>query len=180
MTEPLNNDRLAEIRAGLEGLPEGPWTVEDRYESGNRDGQRFDNGLAAVMALSDCDSHPLADCSCNHTCRMGYEQEAIAKHIARLDPQTVSALLARLDKAEARLSLASTFWLNGSIAIERRANDSWAIKDGGNVLCADGEWEYEPFPSSRTDEFIARTRFTLDDAFHRAKAALPPPPSSES
>ncbi|UQS95251.1 hypothetical protein Pam5_35 [Pseudanabaena phage Pam5] len=99
--EPISDERLAAIRAGLEGLPEGPWTVEDRYETGNRDGQRFNNGPAAVVSLSDCETHPVADCSCNHTCRMGYEQEAIAAHIARLDPQTVAALLARLDKAEA-------------------------------------------------------------------------------
>lgn len=32
--------------------------------------------------------------------------------------------------------------------------------------------EWEPFPSSRAQEFIARTRMTLDEAFARVPAAL--------
>jgi len=41
----------------------------------------------------------------------------------------------------------------------------WKIADGfGNVLNKQGEWEWEPMPSSRDDEFLARCRYaTLDD-----------------
>ncbi len=35
----------------------------------------------------------------------------------------------------------------------------WCIREGGECLRRDGEWEYEPQPSSRTDEFIAATRW---------------------
>ena len=37
--------------------------------------------------------------------------------------------------------------------------DAWAIVGDGSVLNKDGLWEYEPMPSSRTDEFRARTRW---------------------
>ncbi len=48
--------------------------------------------------------------------------------------------------------------------IEERGNDLWAVTDGAYVLNTNGEWEYEPFPSSRTKEFIARTRFSFSEA----------------
>lgn len=35
----------------------------------------------------------------------------------------------------------------------------WAIREGGSVLAKDGEWESEPNPSSRDDEFLERTRW---------------------
>jgi hypothetical protein len=35
----------------------------------------------------------------------------------------------------------------------------WAVRYRGQVLNQQGEWEWEPMPSSRTDEFLARCRF---------------------
>ncbi len=52
--------------------------------------------------------------------------------------------------------------------IEERDEDRWAIVNGGCCLNTDGEWEVEPQPSSRTDEFKARTRFPLEEAMRRA------------
>jgi hypothetical protein len=56
-----------------------------------------------------------------------------------------------------------------SVTIQRRRqrNDSsrWVIFCMGNVLHKSCEWEWEPTPSSRTDAFIADTRFdSLDEA----------------
>jgi len=43
--------------------------------------------------------------------------------------------------------------------------DKWAIRDSGCCLNKDGEWEYEPIPSSRDDDFMRRCRFsTMDEA----------------
>lgn len=42
--------------------------------------------------------------------------------------------------------------------------DHWAFTLRGLVCDENGNWEYEPMPSSRTDEFIARTRFTFEQA----------------
>jgi len=49
-------------------------------------------------------------------------------------------------------------------------HDWWAVRDGrGCCLNSDGEWEYEPQPSSRKDDFLARTRFTEQGAIAVAR-----------
>ncbi|ONH58342.1 hypothetical protein CcI49_23085 [Frankia sp. CcI49] len=55
--------------------------------------------------------------------------------------------------------------------IARRGHDdSWAVLNGGTgwdtaeVLNRDGQWEWEPRPSERTEDFVARTRFPFDEA----------------
>lgn len=41
----------------------------------------------------------------------------------------------------------------------------YAVRDGGMVLSIDGQWEFEPMPSSRDDAFYERFRFkTFEDA----------------
>ena len=37
--------------------------------------------------------------------------------------------------------------------------EKWAVRKGGNCLTKTGEWEWEPMPSSRTDDFYERCRF---------------------
>lgn len=37
--------------------------------------------------------------------------------------------------------------------------EKWAVRRMSACLNRDGEWEYEPMPSSRDDEFYARCRF---------------------
>ena len=37
--------------------------------------------------------------------------------------------------------------------------DLWAIREAGFVLDRNGEWEYEPLPSSRDEDFLVRCRF---------------------
>lgn len=70
------------------------------------------------------------------------------------------------------LAFATRFELKG-VKIEKRSTkpgvDSWAILLDGEVLNKDGTWEYEPSPSNRDDDFIARTRFTRDEAFARVE-----------
>lgn len=57
--------------------------------------------------------------------------------------------------------------------IQRDSKSLWAVSIGQTCLNMFGEWEYEPQPSSRTDEFIERTRFaTLEEAVTRAKKAI--------
>jgi hypothetical protein len=48
------------------------------------------------------------------------------------------------------------------ISIERcegRQGITWAARRLGQCLNRQGEWEYEPQPSSRDEEFLARCRF---------------------
>ena len=56
--------------------------------------------------------------------------------------------------------------------VVQRGDDKWAIWDGAFVFARDGEWEEEPFPSSRTDEFIERTRYGRDEAISKVYELL--------
>lgn len=55
-----------------------------------------------------------------------------------------------------------------SIRIEDRGAGAWAITNGGSCLNRDYQWEHEPLPSSRTQEFFERCRFGKSEAIHRA------------
>ena len=56
------------------------------------------------------------------------------------------------------------FEMADGLFIEKRGKDSWAITNIGNCYAKEGGWEHEPLPSNRSNEFIARTRFTLEEA----------------
>lgn len=49
----------------------------------------------------------------------------------------------------------------------------WAVRRMGQCIDRTGVWDYEPQPSSRTDEWIAAHRHDLDTALKLAKAAAP-------
>lgn len=46
-----------------------------------------------------------------------------------------------------------------------KAGQLWCVSYSGCVLNRKGAWEYEPMPSSRSYAFMARTRYSRDDAF---------------
>jgi len=54
------------------------------------------------------------------------------------------------------------------VQIVQRDENAWVIYDAGACLNIYDEWEIEPQPSSRTDEFKARTRMPLAEAMQRA------------
>lgn len=45
------------------------------------------------------------------------------------------------------------------VFIEYRGNNRWAVVQNSNVLDKDANWYIEPFPSSRTEEYLNNTRF---------------------
>ncbi len=52
---------------------------------------------------------------------------------------------------------------HGPVTVELRAKGRWVVKWAGLVLNHDGDWEFEPRPSDRTEEFEARTRYEAPD-----------------
>ena len=55
----------------------------------------------------------------------------------------------------------------------------WKVVDGkGNCLNKSGEWEWEPMPSSRDDEFLSRCRFPTADAAINAARGIGTPKES--
>lgn len=48
-------------------------------------------------------------------------------------------------------SIEAALQLDGSL--------KWAVRHNGEVLAKTGQWEWEPFPSSRDEAFFKRCRF---------------------
>lgn len=57
---------------------------------------------------------------------------------------------------------------------QREGSDLWAIRQRGFCLNKQGEWEYEPLPSSRDEAFFARCRWAdRDEAIRVAQECEP-------
>ena len=55
------------------------------------------------------------------------------------------------------------------IEVVARGNGLWAVTHFSRCLAVDGEWDYEPSPSNREDDWLAEHRFKLDVAIGMAK-----------
>jgi hypothetical protein len=60
-----------------------------------------------------------------------------------------------------------------AVQVQWRGDDRYAVKRHSLVLGADGEWDYEPMPSSREDDWITTHRFGYEEALQRAVEAAP-------
>ncbi|MFC9973581.1 hypothetical protein ACFVH6_22070 [Spirillospora sp. NPDC127200] len=61
-----------------------------------------------------------------------------------------------------------------TITVEYRGHDRYAVLNRmGKALGTDGEWDWEPRPSERDDDWISTHRFDLDTALELAKRAAP-------
>lgn len=76
-----------------------------------------------------------------------------------------------IDALRARLSMAREFAV-GRLHVVWRSEGAWAVADGPFVLNRDGQWEWEPLPSGREEDFLARTRYTLVEALDAARALV--------
>lgn len=69
-----------------------------------------------------------------------------------------------------KYDLGKCVFYNRPVVIESRdqidSSRKWVLKMQEWVLGKDGEFHYEPMPSSRTDEFIENTRFNSPDECH--------------
>lgn len=75
-----------------------------------------------------------------------------------------------------RLAMATQFKVGEiygtEVLIDLRGGGLWAVTCSPDCLTSDGKWVVEPRPSSRSDDFLADTRFTLDEAFRLAAHVL--------
>jgi hypothetical protein len=58
---------------------------------------------------------------------------------------------------------------HSGVSVVWRGLDMWAVTQEPHCLNSTGEWEYEPSPSNRDDAFLARCRFTRDEAIEKAR-----------
>lgn len=84
---------------------------------------------------------------------------------------TIRNKLAKVQKvAEILSSYATRFEIAEDITIEKRGEDLWCVSVFGKTVLDRGlNRHYEPLPSKRTEEFIAATQFSLEDAYTIAK-----------
>lgn len=59
------------------------------------------------------------------------------------------------------------------LKVSWRGRGKWAVMRHSLCLGTDGEWDYEPSPSNREDDWIDSHRFDLPTALRLADEALP-------
>jgi hypothetical protein len=60
-----------------------------------------------------------------------------------------------------------------AVTVEYRGKGKWAILHGRFCLGVDGEWDWEPSPSNREDDWVAAHRFDLQAALDLAREHAP-------
>jgi hypothetical protein len=60
-----------------------------------------------------------------------------------------------------------------TVRVQYAGRGLWAVRWLSECLSADGNWDYEPNPSSRDDEWLNAHRWCLRDALTMAGRALP-------
>lgn len=101
----MTPEELAEVEERCRKATAGPWTTIYRHWEAI-DGQKYASEAefpCLVMAVHECEDHPIADASCNHTCRLDYEASDNAAFIAhaRADVPALCAEVRRLRDAVA-------------------------------------------------------------------------------
>ena len=85
----------------------------------------------------------------------------------RFGPEPVEVLIGALRSVSAFL-----IDPDSDLRVERRGANTWAVCEGASVVNRAGGREYEPMPSSRDEDSIARTRFSLAEALGIARARV--------
>lgn len=98
--------------------------------------------------------------------------EAVGAPAPGTNPNVPPSEVLAMRLAKAREFVVESDDSNTRVMIQYRGDDRWVVSNGTAVFNSFDEWEWEPMPSNRDAEFIARTRMTLDEAFVRAEAAL--------
>lgn len=101
--EPISDERLAEIRAGLEECTGGEWTAGclARHEDGCQCAYIFGGDYMGGIGTVYIDNGIRGLAEGQNDCPPKDEARANLLHIARCSPATILSLLSRLDKAEA-------------------------------------------------------------------------------
>jgi hypothetical protein len=82
----------------------------------------------------------------------------------------IEDLADQIKDLESKLARATCFQIAEDVFVEKRGEEKWCVQSfGGTVVDRDLNRHYEPMPSNRTEEFIAATRFNLEEAFEIAK-----------
>lgn len=88
---------MKDLREKAMAATPGPWTTARGDGDMDMRARFLTRYSVLVAANGDCELHPVADCSCNHTCRTPDEQEDNAAFIAAANPSAIEALYVRIE-----------------------------------------------------------------------------------
>lgn len=158
--------------------PEELWIAE-LFEGFRSCGHKTEDGRPLHHAAAAHMRRLHAECESLRT-QLAEAQQLAADRLEQMNADRKQALRWRDELAEARADAArladagivvSAYRIgNGAscirieLAQQMFGPDLWAVRKTGNCLNSIGEWEWEPMPSSRDDEFLARCRFPSRDA----------------
>lgn len=104
---PISDDALAAIKAGLPEAADGPYEIDWYVCRADHDDAKADKKLKIGDELWRV-PHSLGPVGIGHDHWSGWHldvDQPTAEHIARLDPQTVASLIARLEADERMLGV---------------------------------------------------------------------------
>lgn len=93
---PITDEALAAIKAGLEGVTPGPWAYECHGDGTSGVGYLLDENDIPQTGKQETGEMLVAE-----PVAVEVANELDADHIARMDPDTVLSMLARIEAAEA-------------------------------------------------------------------------------
>ena len=98
----MTEEELKDIERRWAKATPGPWVAKEGDNEWIETTPKFNydgTDNVFVFALEDCNDHPIADCSCNYTCRNISVQHANAIAIASA-PDDISLLLAEVRRLQ--------------------------------------------------------------------------------
>lgn len=160
----ITDERMAKIKAGLEGVSEGPWEENSERSDGcYGSGDDCHEGYNTSVLL-DAKGRKIADAlnsdvgmiseECDEDGCYAWDDQAKKnfKHMARMDPETVASLIARVEVAEKRVKV-----LEEAVGPFAAYADTWFETEPAESVLLEG-YDYDP------DITLA--------VFRRARAAL--------
>jgi hypothetical protein len=131
MSDPISDEALEEILLGLEGLPPSPWRKRDHL-SGLADwGEIEDANKRIITRVS---TGRFEGCLAYHRENRLDPTERIAQHFARLSPETIKSMIARIRAADDQMES-----MRKALSIAAESDHQWqdiktAPKDGTPIL----------------------------------------------
>lgn len=133
---------LEAIEALATAATPGPWTLDDTNYDDLQRPTRF-AGPVVIYADSDCDIHPVADCSCNHTCREEEAQRSNATFIAAARTD-IPALLTALRERDAEIARLREVNEKLVADIERGISADFSCERCGAPMFSDEDFVSDP------------------------------------
>lgn len=93
----MTPEKREELKAAALAATPGPYILEQGDGELDSKARWPTDAKVLVFADNDCEHHPVADFSCNHSCRMKFEQEKNALFFSLADPSAILSLITQVE-----------------------------------------------------------------------------------